>query len=76
MAKKVKQKRTSMWLGEDLLAAADAAAAEVGVSRTVWVQQAVRAALGMRAIANPPKRPGRAAQRSAPPAEPENSVFA
>lgn len=43
-------KRTSMWLGEDLLKASAAEAKRLGVSRALWVQITLRTALGMPAV--------------------------
>ncbi len=57
-------KRTSMWLGEDLLAASAKEAKRLGVSRALWVQITLRKALGMPAL-NLDGAP-----------EPDNSVFA
>lgn len=43
-------KRTSMWLGEDLLKATAEEASRLGISRALWVQITLRTALGMPAI--------------------------
>lgn len=40
-------KRTSMWLGEDLLKASAAEAARLGISRALWVQITLRKSLGL-----------------------------
>ena len=74
MARKLKLKRTSMWMPEDLLKQAADAAAQDGVSRTVYIQQAIRIALGKRPIASPPQRPRRRSDDG--PAAPDTSVFA
>ena len=44
------KKRTSMWLGEDLLKASAAEAKRLGVSRALWVQITLRTALGLPAV--------------------------
>lgn len=62
------QKRTSMWLGEDLLAASAKEAKRLGISRSLWVQMTLRLALGM------PTIPTGAAPKPAPTTD--NSVFA
>lgn len=50
-------KRTSMWLGEDLLKASAKEAARVGMSRALWVQITLRKALGMPVINLEPPAP-------------------
>ncbi len=50
-------KRTSMWLGADLLKASAAEAKRLGVSRALWVQVTLRTALGMPAVQVVPGTP-------------------
>ena len=64
-------KRTSMWLGEDLLNASAAEAKRLGVSRALWVQLTLRTALGM-----PAMRIGKPAPKARAAKIPDTSVFA
>ena len=67
-------KRTSMWLGEDLLKASAAEARRLGVSRALWVQITLRTALGMPAVRVVPAV-AKTAKTAKPPETPETSVF-